>query len=785
MLTNELRIAIETALENAQHRRQEIAGTEHLFLALLHDPVTSKAIKRCGGSVAHLIDEVEAFLDEHLMPVPGEYPVEPQPSLGFQEAVNRALFNAQSSERNEVAGPHVLIAMFNLKDCHSVYLLQKQGISKLDLMEYVSHSWDEDEEDEVDLNPDAGSRGESEEDGEASGGDKANPKKALEQFTVNLNLEAAEGRIDPMVGRTKELERTIHILCRRRKNNPVFVGDAGVGKTAIVEGLALAVHNGDVPEPIKDIVIYALDVGALVAGTRYRGDFENRLKAVIKQLERRPEAVLFVDEIHTLIGAGAASGGALDASSILKPLLARGKIRCVGATTWKEYRSIFERDHALARRFQKVDVNEPSAEETAEILKGLKPRYEEFHGVAFEDDALIEAANLAARYLNDRFLPDKAIDVIDEAAAEVKLKGEATVTVEAVERTLARMAQIPPKRVAENDRDRLARLETELKGVVYGQDEAVDQLVAAIKLARSGLAHPDKPIGNFLFTGPTGVGKTEVARQLSRVMGLELIRFDMSEYMERHTVSRLIGAPPGYVGFDQGGLLTDAVSKNPHVVLLLDEIEKAHPDVFNLLLQVMDHGTLTDNNGKKADFRNVILIMTSNVGARDLARTRPGFAPVDEVRKGDDEEAMKRLFTPEFRNRLDARIRFAPLDPVVMGSIVDKFLKQLSLQLADRNVTLEATEAARQLLATEGYDRENGARPMDRVIRHRIKRKLADDMLFGELVHGGHVVVDVEDGDFVMRCTAKKAPTALEEMTGEPSGEASTEPPEAEAPAED
>ncbi|MFN3200698.1 MAG: ATP-dependent Clp protease ATP-binding subunit ClpA [Bradymonadia bacterium] len=756
MLTNELRIAIETALQNAQHRRQEIAGTEHLFLALLHDPVTARAVKRCGGDVRDLIHQVEDFLDEHLMPVPGEFPVEPQPSLGFQEAVNRALFNAQSSERNEVAGPHVLIAMFNLKDCHSTYLLQKQGISKIELMEYVSHSWEGEDDEEDEISPSQG-RGTDSEEGETESGEKANPKKALEQFTVNLNFEAAEGRIDPMVGRTKELERTIHILCRRRKNNPVFVGEAGVGKTAIVEGLALAIHNGEVPEPLQDAIIYALDVGALVAGTRYRGDFENRLKAVVKQLEKRPEAVLFVDEIHTLIGAGAASGGALDASSILKPLLARGKIRCIGATTWKEFRSIFERDNALARRFQKIDVNEPTTEETAEILRGLKSRYEEFHNVSFVEEALVEAARLAGRYLNDRRLPDKAIDVIDEAAAEVKLKGEDLVDVEAIERTLARMAQIPPKRVAENDRERLGRLEIELKGVVFGQDEAVDQLVSAIKLARSGLSHPDKPIGNFLFTGPTGVGKTEVARQLSRVLGLELIRFDMSEYMERHTVSRLIGAPPGYVGFDQGGLLTDAVSKNPHVVLLLDEIEKAHPDVFNLLLQVMDHGTLTDNNGKKADFRNVILIMTSNVGARDLARTRPGFAPANETRKGDDEEAMKRLFSPEFRNRLDARIRFAPLDPVVMGSIVDKFLKLLSLQLAERNVTIEATEAARALLAKEGYDRENGARPMDRVIRQRIKRKLADDMLFGDLKDGGHVVIDIEDDDFVMKCSPKVA----------------------------
>ena len=754
-LTEELKIAIQVALDDAMHRRQEFAGTEHLLLALAHDKVSTRAIKRCGGDILALQRELETFLAENVPSVPESMPIDVMPSLGFQHAVQRAVLNAQSSERGAVAGPHVLIALYNLRDCHAVYLLKGQGITKMDLMEYVSHGGLEDEDYDVDANEDGEeyeddfeSDGGTGADGDEGEGQPLNPGKALQKFTVNLNEEAEAGRIDPMVGRIKELERTIHVLCRRRKNNPIFVGDAGVGKTAMAEGLARAIFEGQVPDQLKEAIIYTLDVGALVAGTRYRGDFENRVKAVIRQLEKLPHAILFVDEIHTLIGAGAASGGALDASTILKPVLARGKVRCMGATTWREYRNIFEKDTALARRFQKIDIGEPSTDETIEILKGLRSAYETFHGVTYTDEALEEAAKLSGRFLNDRFLPDKAIDVIDEAGAEVKLAGRAEVVGVDVENTLARMASIPPKQVARDDRERLANLEDELSAVIFGQAEAVSQLASAIKLARSGLAHPDKPIGSFLFTGPTGVGKTEVCRQLARILGLELIRFDMSEYMERHTVSRLIGAPPGYVGYDQGGLLTDGIAKTPHAVLLLDEIEKAHPDVFNLLLQIMDHGTLTDNNGKKTDFRSVILIMTSNVGARDLQRNRPGFFGAGSERGGDDDEAYRRMFTPEFRNRLDARIGFASLEPEVMLRIADKFLGQLEAQLIEKDVTLETTDAARTLLSQLGFDPLNGARPMDRVIREQIKRPLADELLFGQLSKGGRLVIDVDGEAF-------------------------------------
>ncbi len=770
-LTPELKIALETAVDNARHRRHEFANTEHLVLALLEDRVTARAVRRCGGDVGRLKRELESFLEAHVEPVPEQFEMDPMPmpTVGFQQAVRRAVLNAQTSERDLVAGPHVLIAMFNLRDCHAVYLLGEEGIDKLKLMEYVSHGGLDDED--FDLDDDDDYEDEDDDlvdaDGERRGEGEA---KALEKFTINLNEEAAEGRIDPMIGRTTELTRTIHILCRRRKNNPVFVGEAGVGKTAIVEGLALAIHEEKVPRPLREAVVYTLDVGQLVAGTRYRGDFEERLKAVVKQLEKMPHAILFIDEIHTLIGAGAASGGALDASSILKPLLARGKIRCIGATTWKEYRGIFERDQALSRRFQRVVVDEPTVDETIAILMGLKPRYEEFHGVEYADEAIQEAARTSARFLNDRFLPDKAIDVIDEAAAEVKLAERPTVEVEDVDRTLARMAGVPARQVSRDDRSRLRELEPELKAVIYGQDEAIDQLATAIKLSRSGLGHPDKPIGSFLFTGPTGVGKTEVCRQLARILGLELLRYDMSEYMERHTVSRLIGAPPGYVGFDQGGQLTDAVSKNPHSVVLLDEIEKAHPDVFNLLLQVMDHGTLTDNNGKKADFRNVVLIMTSNIGARDLQRSRPGFFAEEAARAGDSDEAYKKRFSPEFRNRLDARIKFAALPPEVMLKVADKFVAQLAEQLADRAVGIEVTPTARAVLARLGYDPLNGARPMDRVIRDRIRRPLADDLLFGRLADGGRLVVDAESEEaegFVFRFPdAPEGPEAV--MKAEP-----------------
>jgi ATP-dependent Clp protease ATP-binding subunit ClpA len=758
-LTPELRLAIDLALEEARRRRHDIAGTEHLFWALLNDPVTGRAIRRCGGNVKRLKAAVAHFLNEHLVPVPGDQVIEEIiPSLGFHEAVQRAAFNARSSEREIVAGPHVLIAMFSLDDCHSIHLLEEQGVDRISLQQYVARGLDDD-------NASAGvgnrkkPRPKPPEDDDSLSGDdelfdddfddeEEEQPSALDQYTTNLIEEAAAGRLDPMVGRTEELQRAIHILARRRKNNPVLVGDAGVGKTAIVEGLALAIHNGDVPDALQAASIFTLDSGALVAGTRFRGEFEERLKKVIRELEELPNSILFVDEIHTLIGAGAASGGALDASAILKPPLARGKLRCIGATTWKEYRQIFERDHALARRFLRIDVGEPTVDETEQILLGLRSRYEDFHGVKISNEAITEAAHLAARYLQDRRLPDKAIDVLDEAGVEVKLLKQKQVTVKHVEQTIARMAAVPPKTLEKDDRQALAHLEDDLKQAVYGQDEAIGQVVSAVKLSRSGLSNPDQPIGSFLFTGPTGVGKTEVAKQLAGTLALNLIRFDMSEYMERHTVSRLIGAPPGYVGFDQGGLLTDAVAKTPHAVVLLDEIEKAHPDVFNLLLQVMDHGTLTDNTGKKTDFRNIILIMTSNVGARDLQRARPGFFREEASRAGDDEREFKQRFSPEFRNRLDARIRFAPLAPEVMLLVARKFLKELTAQLLDRKVAFTATDAAVARLAELGYDPLNGARPMARVIREQIKRPLADDLLFGKLMNGGPVTVDVADEVF-------------------------------------
>ena len=759
-LTHELKIAIEVAMDEARYRRQEFAGTEHLLLALLNDRVSANTIRRCGGDVSALKKRVSDFIEDSIPVVPDHLDLEVTPSVGLQYAIQRSVFNAQSSERNFVAGPHVLIALFAVEECHAAYFLEEAGVMRIELMEDVSHSIS-DEDESVSL--------EEEETGDvADEGERS--KNPLKQFCTLLNEEARAGRIDPIVGRADEIARCIHILSRRRKNNPVLVGEAGVGKTAIAEGLAKAIEEGKVPAPIAALKIFSLDVGSLIAGTRYRGDFENRLKGVIKQLEKQTGAVLFIDEIHTLIGAGATGGGALDASSILKPLLARGKIKCMGATTWKEYRTIFERDQALARRFQKVDINEPSVEETEAILKGLRPRYESFHNVQILDSALTEAAQLAGRYMTDRYMPDKAIDVMDEAAAGTRLKAEKIVDAEVIELTIAKMASIPPKRVERSDKERLAGLETALQTKIYGQNEAVSQVCSAIKLARSGLGNPRKPIASFLFTGPTGVGKTELCRQLAEELGLELIRFDMSEYMEPHTVSRLIGAPPGYVGFDQGGLLTDSVTKKPHSVVLLDEIEKAHPDIFNLLLQVMDHGSLTDHNGKKADFRNVILIMTSNVGARDLQRARPGFFDGMVKNAGDDDPAFKRLFSPEFRNRLDARIRFAPLPVEVMKSIAQKFVNELNASLVEKSVQLELSTDAIAALAILGYDPQNGARPMERIVRERLKKPLSEAILFGDLEHGGRVIVDADGDKFTFEFEPKESESrADEESIGEQS----------------
>lgn len=768
-LTNELKIAIEVALDEARYRRQEFAGTEHLLLALLSDRVSANTIRRCGGNVDELKNRVADFLETSVPVVPDHINMEVSPSVGLQYAVQRSVFNAQSSERNVVAGPHVLVALYAIEDCHAAYFLEEAGIERLDIMQDISAHPFGDEEEEDDY-PSLLGGGDKERAGEEG---STNPKKALKEFCTLLNAEAEAGRIDPIIGRENEIKRCIHVLCRRRKNNPVFVGEAGVGKTAIAEGLAKAIVERQVPSAIANLKIFSLDVGSLIAGTRYRGDFENRLKGVIKQVEKVEGAVLFIDEIHTLIGAGATGGGALDASSILKPLLARGTLRCIGATTWKEYRTIFERDQALARRFQKIEVNEPSVDETKDILKGLRPKYESFHSVQILDEAINEAAELAGRYMNDRFLPDKAIDIIDEASADIRLQNAKLVNADTIETTLARMASIPPKRVERSDKDRLSGLETALKMKIYGQNEAVEQVCAAIKLSRAGLGNPQKPIASFLFTGPTGVGKTELCRQLAEELGLELTRFDMSEYMEPHTVSRLIGAPPGYVGFDQGGLLTDAVTKKPHSVVLLDEIEKAHPDIFNLLLQIMDHGSLTDHNGKKADFRNVVLIMTSNIGARDLQKGRPGFFDGVAKPQGDDDPAYKRLFSPEFRNRLDARIRFEPLPKEIMKSIAQKFVNELNASLSAKNVQMELTPKAIGHLAIIGYDVLNGARPMERVIRNQLKRPLSEEILFGKLEHGGKVIVDVKGDKFTFDITSKtaeensEAPAAKEPVTAD------------------
>ncbi|APZ43653.1 ATP-dependent Clp protease ATP-binding subunit ClpA [Acidihalobacter ferrooxydans] len=741
MLNKELEFTLNMAFKQAREKRHEFMTVEHLLLALTDNPTAVGVLRACGADILTLKRELEQFITDNTPLLMGSDDRDTQPTLGFQRVLQRAVFHVQSSGRKEVNGANVLVSLFGEQDSHAVYLLGQQDITRLDVVNYVSHGisrvGDEGQEQESEAGPDAGN---------AEDAPRSNP---LEQFATNLNERARQGRIDPLIGRDEEIERTVQILCRRRKNNPLYVGEAGVGKTALAEGLAKKVVDGEVPEILADAVVYSLDLGALVAGTKYRGDFEKRLKGVLSQLKRQPTAVLFIDEIHTLIGAGAASGGVMDASNLIKPMLANGELKCIGSTTYQEYRGIFEKDRALTRRFQKIDVREPTVDETFQILKGLKTRFEEHHAVRYTNPALHAAAELADRYITDRHLPDKAIDVIDEAGARRRMQPPAqrrkTISVRDVEDIIAKIARIPPKQVSSSDLATLKNLDRDLKLVVFGQGEAIDTLTASIKMARSGLGSRDKPIGSFLFAGPTGVGKTEVSRQLALQLGIELVRFDMSEYMERHTVSRLIGAPPGYVGFDQGGLLTDAVLKHPHSVLLLDEIEKAHPDVFNLLLQVMDHGTLTDTNGRQVDFRNVILIMTTNAGAQSVARRSMGFTEQDHSTDGMQE--LKRMFTPEFRNRLDAIIQFKALDARTITNVVDKFLIELEAQLDEKRVRLIVDDAARAWLAERGYDPLMGARPMARVIQEHLKKPLAEEVLFGSLTHGGEVRVVVEEDE--------------------------------------
>jgi len=743
MIAQELEVSLHMAFVEARQQRHEFITVEHLLLALIDNPSASEVLKACGANLDELRKNLDQFVRDNTPTVGGTDEVDTQPTLGFQRVIQRAIMHVQSSGsgKKEVTGANVLVAIFGEKDSHAVYYLHQQGVTRLDVVNFIAHGIRK-----VDPPESAKSAGESQgSSGEGEKDDGESKASPLEQYTQNLNALAREGKIDPLIGRDSEVERVIQVLCRRRKNNPLLVGEAGVGKTAIAEGLAWRVTQGDVPEVLSDAEVYALDMGALLAGTKYRGDFEQRLKAVIKQLKEQHNAVLFIDEIHTLIGAGAASGGTLDASNLLKPALSSGQLKCIGATTFTEFRGIFEKDAALSRRFQKVEVVEPSVEQTIEILKGLKSRFEEHHSVKYALGALQAAAELSAKYINDRHLPDKAIDVIDEAGAAQRIlpksKQKKTITRAEVEDIVAKIARIPATSVSSDDRSKLKTLDRDLKSVVFGQDAAIDALSAAIKMARSGLGKPDKPIGAFLFSGPTGVGKTEVAKQLAYILGIDLIRFDMSEYMERHAVSRLIGAPPGYVGFDQGGLLTEAVTKKPHCVLLLDEIEKAHPDVFNILLQVMDHGTLTDNNGRKADFRNVVIIMTTNAGAETLQKATIGFTTARE--QGDEMADIKRTFTPEFRNRLDAIVGFKPLDEEVILRVVDKFLLQLEGQLAEKKVEVTFTDALRRHLAKRGFDPLMGARPMQRLIQDTIRRALADELLFGDLVDGGRLTVDV------------------------------------------
>ncbi|HIA1330761.1 TPA: ATP-dependent Clp protease ATP-binding subunit ClpA [Legionella pneumophila] len=741
MLNKELEFTLNLAFKEAKEKRHEFMTVEHLLLSLLDNPAAGNVLQACDANIEALRRDLIEFIDETTPRIPeDELDRETQPTLGFQRVLQRAVFHVQSAGKTEVTGANVLAAIFSEQESQAVYFLRRENITRLDVINYISHGVSKYQNNDMHENMNSS----MEEDMMTPEGNES----PLDSYCTNLNRRAKQGKIDPLIGRHEEIQRTIQVLCRRRKNNPLLVGEAGVGKTAIAEGLARRIVDGEIPDSIRSCVVYSLDLGALLAGTKYRGDFEKRLKAVLKQLGQQEGAILFIDEIHTIIGAGAASGGVMDASNLVKPLLANGELKCIGSTTYQEYRGIFEKDRALARRFQKIDISEPTIDETFEILKGLKGKLEAHHGVKFSIASLKAAAELSAKYINDRFLPDKAIDVVDEAGAYQNLltanKRKKIISVTEIESVVAKIARIPIKKVSARDKDTLRNLERDLKLLVYGQDQAITALASAIKLGRSGLREPQKPVGCFLFAGPTGVGKTEVTRQLANVLGIELLRFDMSEYMEKHTVSRLIGAPPGYVGYDQGGLLTEAVTKNPHAVLLLDEIEKAHPDVFNLLLQIMDHGTLTDTNGRQADFRHIILVMTSNAGASEIVRNSIGFSTQDNT--NDGLEVIKKQFSPEFRNRLDAIINFAPLDTQTIGLVVDKFIMELDEQLSHKGVTFTVDKSAREWLMEHGYDKAMGARPMARLIQENIKKPLADELLFGKLMHGGHVTLRVKDG---------------------------------------
>jgi ATP-dependent Clp protease ATP-binding subunit ClpA len=740
MIAQELEVSLHMAFMDARQKRHELITVEHLLLAMLDNPSAAEVLKACGSNIDTLRNELTQYIDDHTPTISGEDEVDTQPTLGFQRVIQRAMLHVQSSGKKEVNGANVLVAIYGEKDSHAVYFLHQQGVTRLDVVNFIAHGVSK-------LN-----EGDTQKTSPEQENDQESPSsKALETYTINLNKMVLAGKIDPLIGRDSEIERVIQTLCRRRKNNPLLVGEAGVGKTAIAEGLAKRIVDKEVPSILENTTIFSLDMGSLLAGTKYRGDFEQRLKSVMKQLNEQKDAILFIDEIHTLIGAGSASGGTLDASNLLKPALSNGSIKCIGATTYQEYRTVFEKDHALTRRFQKIDVNEPSILDTINILKGLKSRFEKHHNVKYSVTAINSAAELSAKYINDRHLPDKAIDVIDEAGAAQRIlpknKQKKVITNKEIEDIVAKIAKIPPKNISNDDKNALKNLERDLKAVIFGQDKAIENLASAIKMTRSGLGMPNKPIGNFLFSGPTGVGKTEVARQLAYILGIELVRIDMSEYMERHAISRLIGAPPGYVGFDQGGLLTESVNKQPYCVLLLDEIEKAHPDIFNILLQVMDHGSLTDSNGRKTDFRNVTLIMTTNAGAESLSKTSMGFTQSKKM--GDEQAEIKRLFTPEFRNRLDATVSFAPLSHDVILKVVDKFLMQLEDQLHEKKVDATFTDSLKSYLAKNGFDPSMGARPMSRLIQDTIRKALADELLFGKLTNGGNVIIDIDSNDKV------------------------------------